>query len=165
MQSLPMEHDRLSKRACRQQTMALDRRNERRCFKYCFGRNTMRLMARTICIVRKQLRNATWGIAVSVMASAVHASNYTGTVLRVAAQPSTIAPATQTRFSILTTATITTACASASVYSFDLSNTGLAAAYESILITAIVSNTQVTINGSGVCDAFGIEEVQDIWLL
>lgn len=123
-------------------------------------------MARTIFVVRKRLRSATFGTAVLVVASVVHASNYTGTVLKVVAQPSTIAPATQTRFSVLTATPQTTACASqGSTYSFDLSNTGLAAAYESILITALVSNMQVQINGSGVCDAFGIEEVQSVWLL
>jgi hypothetical protein len=104
-------------------------------------------------------------IAGLLLASAAHASSYTDTLSKVVAQPSTIAPAMQTRFSILTTTTITTACTTPSTYSFDLSNNGLAAVYESILISAVVSNTQVTISGSGVCDAFGIEEVSGVWLL
>lgn len=100
-----------------------------------------------------------------VVANAAQASTYTGAVVKVLAQPSPIAPSTQTRFSIVTTGPFTTACTSASTYSFDLSNAGLASAYAAILLSAVTSGAQVVIDGSGVCDAFGIEEVESMWLL
>jgi hypothetical protein len=104
------------------------------------------------------------GVLLAV-ANAAQASTYTGAVGRVLAQPSTIAPSTQTRFSIVTASSFTTACTTApGTYSFDLSNAGLASVYEAILISAVTSGAQVVIDGSGVCDAFGIEEVASIWL-
>ena len=99
-----------------------------------------------------------------VVANAAQASIYTGAVGRVLAQPSPIAPSTQTRVSIVTASSFTTACTSPGTYSFDLSNAGLASAYEAILLSAVTSGAQVVIDGSGVCDAFGIEEVESIWL-
>jgi hypothetical protein len=101
-----------------------------------------------------------------VVANAAQASTYTGAVGRILAQPSTIASSTQTRVSIITASPFTTACtASPGTYSFDLSNAGLASVYEAILLSAVTSGAQVVIDGSGVCDAFGIEEVGSIWLL
>ena len=105
--------------------------------------------------------------AVSVLlAFTVHAapSTYTGTIKTVIAQPSPAVPATQSRISILTTTAITTACSATSAYSFDLSNAGTASVYEAILISAIAIGAQVTIQGSGTCDAYGIEEVANLQL-
>jgi hypothetical protein len=99
-----------------------------------------------------------------LLASAVHASNYTGTIARVVAQPSPTTPSTQTRISIFTGSVITTACASPNLYSFDSSNPGLVSTYNAILLTALAANMQVTIGGSGVCDAYNIEEVASIYL-
>ena len=99
-----------------------------------------------------------------LLISMAEASNYTGTVARVVAQPSPTTPSTQTRMSIYTGSAVTTACASPNLYSFDLSNPGLVATYNAILLTALASNMQVTIGGSGVCDAYNIEEVASIYL-
>jgi hypothetical protein len=98
------------------------------------------------------------------VASVAHASTYTGTLTKIAAQPSPTAPTTQTRVSIFTATGVTTACASASLYSFDLSNTGLASSYQALLLSSLVSGTVMTITGSGTCDAYGIEEVAGISL-
>jgi curli biogenesis system outer membrane secretion channel CsgG len=92
-------------------------------------------------------------------------STYTGTLLKVAATASTISPTTQTRIAIVTTTAKTTACSAASNYSFDLANASLTSSYEAILFTALTANVQVIISGSGVCDAYGTEEVAAIWLL
>lgn len=93
-------------------------------------------------------------------------TTYVGYVNSFLAQPSPISTSTQTRVSIITASPFTTACpTSPGTYSFDLSNAGLTSAYEAILLTAVASGTQVKIDGSGVCDAAGIEEVQSMWLL
>src|SRR5882672_2427687 len=105
------------------------------------------------------------GIAALLAASAAQASTYTGTVQKIAAQQSPISPTTQTRISIITATAITTACATASTYSFDLSNASVTSVYEAILIAALASNQQVVISGSGICDAAGIEGVGGLWLL
>lgn len=79
-------------------------------------------------------------------------------------QASPTSPASQTRVSIYVTAGAVTGCATTGIYSFDLSNSALASAYEATLLTAIAGNLQVTIGGSGVCDAYGIEEVASVYL-
>jgi hypothetical protein len=107
---------------------------------------------------------ATLIIAGLLLASAARASSYTGKLSKVASQPSPAAPTTQVRVSIFTATAVTTACASASLYSFDLSNAAVASSYQAILLASLVSGTAVTISGSGICDPYGIEEVAGIYL-
>jgi hypothetical protein len=100
--------------------------------------------------------------AILLAAGVAHATTYTGTVQRVQAQAS---PTTSGNIRISVYTGSTTSCAGTGWYAFDLPSGGLGSVWDAIVIAAVTGATQVTIAGTGTCDAYAIEGVSYITAL
>ncbi len=95
----------------------------------------------------------------AAMSSAV-ASTYTGAVPLIRALPSVTSP-NSIRFGVLVSGT--TACSSSGWYGVDMPDTSATAkAWMAILLAAQSRGANVTIGGTGVCDAHGAEGISYI---
>lgn len=95
-----------------------------------------------------------------IAGATAHASVYTGTPGQILSQ---VSPTTSgnTRVSIATGGT--TSCSGyPGWYSFDLPNASVLPTWVATLLAAVVSGKTVNINGSGTCDAYGLEIVASI---
>jgi len=96
-----------------------------------------------------------------LLASAAHASGYTGTLQKVqtSASPTTSG---NTRTSINTGNVTSCTGTYAGWYSFDLPSASVGSVWLATLLAAITTNNQVVIVGTGTCDAYGLEIVEYI---
>ena len=100
--------------------------------------------------------------ALLFVAGVAQATTYTGTVQKVQAQAS---PTTSGNVRISIYVGATTSCAGTGWYAFDLPGGGLGSVWDAIVLAAVTGGTQVTILGTGTCDAYSIEGVTYITAL
>jgi hypothetical protein len=101
-----------------------------------------------------------FAIMAVIATSAAHASTFTGQLVQVLAQ---VSPTTagNTRVSIQI-GTTTSCSGNPGWYSFDMPSSSAGSMWEATLLAAITAGNEVTINGSGTCDPYGLEIVSSI---
>ena len=99
-------------------------------------------------------------LVIALGSAAAYPSTYTGPLQQVLSQVSQTTPG-NTRVSIFTGA-VTSCSGYPGVYSFDLPSASALSTWTATLLSAIAAGKNVTINGSGTCDQWGIETVGSI---